>query len=117
MFATLFAEVSDPDPIEPHVKTIGNENVQLFYKWIWVRLRNPDIENFGKRFFFELCDLRFQIYLLKTYMTVLTSLYSQLCDLHSHMLGYYISDEIDDEQQERLAIFESNLITESEQLD
>jgi hypothetical protein len=37
-----------------------------------------------------------------------------MAKLHQIALMYFINEELDDEQQEKLAIFESNLIAESE---
>lgn len=54
MFTHLYAETKLENAIEPHIFTIGDNFLQLFYKSIWAKLRMPDIKNFGKRFFFEI---------------------------------------------------------------
>jgi hypothetical protein len=74
----------------------------------------PDIENFGRRFFLELGDWKYQVSLLRKYLQLLQSCYTDMAKLHQIALMYFINEELDDEQQEKLAIFESNLIAESE---
>lgn len=58
----------------------------------------PDIENFGKRFFLELGDWKYQVTLLKKYMQMLQSSYTDLAKLHQIALMYFINEELDDEQ-------------------
>jgi hypothetical protein len=59
--------------IEPYIKTIGEDCLQLFYKWLWVRAKQPEIENFGRLYFIELSnnDWRYQIHLVKNFMQTL----------------------------------------------
>ena len=76
MFIALFAEVTES--VEPWTKNIGEDMLQLFYKSLWLKLRQPDMKDFGKRFFIELCDSRFQIHLLKGFMETLRSIYSDI---------------------------------------
>ena len=81
MFSSVLGEAALP-PIEPWVNTFGEENLQLFYKFVWLKCRQPEIDNFGRRFFLELCDTQFQIYLVKKYLAVLNSMYSDLFAMH-----------------------------------
>ena len=74
MFIALYAEISDKElAVEPYISTIGMEHVKLLYKYIWIKMKHPEIEDFGKRFFFELCDTNFQIQLVKSYMEATVS--------------------------------------------
>ena len=74
MFGDLEAEESNAEfAVEPYLKSISEEHLKLFYKYIWYRLRSPNIESFGKRFFEELCDTPFQIYLVRLYKDLLAS--------------------------------------------
>ena len=84
--------------IEPYIKTIGEDCLQHFYKFIWARCKTPDIENFGKRFFLELGDCKYQLTLLKKYLQLLQSCYTDMAKLHQIALMYYINEELDDEQ-------------------
>ncbi len=118
MFSALFTDhdTVSSEMIEPYIKIIGEDNLELFYKWIWVRCKNPEIENFGKRFFLEMGDWKYQMTLLKKYLATLQSSYTDMAKIHQMALMYYINEELDDDQQEKLAIFESNLITEAENI-
>ena len=80
MFTHLFAETKLESAIEPHILTIGETFLQLFYKHIWSKLRAPEIKNFGKRFFLEISgnDVKYQIKLLMSFMNVLCSQYSEI---------------------------------------
>lgn len=74
IFMSLFTNQSDPEQmIEPYIRTIGDDCLQLFYKWLWVRVKQPEIENFGRRFFTELAsnDWRYQVNLIKKFMETL----------------------------------------------
>ena len=115
MFITVFAEVSVPPAIEPWTITVGEENIQLFYKYLWVRCKSPEIKDFGRNFFFEVCEPKFQIHLVKQYMKMLNSMYTDLLMIHQSMLSYCISDELEDDKQEALALFESKLIADAEE--
>jgi hypothetical protein len=97
MFSSVLGETNLP-AIEPWVITFGQESLELFYKYIWAKCRQPEIENFGKRFFLELCDTPFQILLVKKYLGVLNSMYSDLFSTHQSMLSYCISDDLEDEK-------------------
>jgi hypothetical protein len=55
MFSSVLGEAALP-PIEPWVNTFGEESLQLFYKFVWIQCRQPEIDNFGRKFFLELCD-------------------------------------------------------------
>lgn len=57
----------------PHLTTIADDYLTLFYKFIWFKLRTPDLDNFGKRFFFEVADYQYQIHLLIAFMRILES--------------------------------------------
>ena len=57
MFIACFAESHDRN-LEPYVDKIGETFLELLYKHVWWRMRMPEIENFGKKFFFELCNTR-----------------------------------------------------------
>ena len=48
-------------------------------------------------------------------MNILNQAYSDLLVSHQEMLSYCISEDLEDEKQEALALFESELITQSEQ--
>jgi len=47
-----------------------------------VKCKQPDIDNFGKRFFFEMGDWKFQVTLLKKYMSVLQSSFTDMSKVH-----------------------------------
>ena len=81
-----------------------------------MRTRHPEIDNFGRRFFLELAgnDWRYQVSLVKRFIETLQSAYQDLYTVHNLAVSYYINEEMDDEQQEKLAIFESNLISSSD---
>ena len=57
LFVKLYGETDKDKSIEPYINTIGEEYLKLFYKYIWFKLRSPEIENFGKRFFNEIADI------------------------------------------------------------
>lgn len=59
-------------------------------------------------------DWKYQVTLLKKYMSILQSSFTDMAKMHQMALMYFINEELDDDQQEKLAIFESNLITEAE---
>jgi hypothetical protein len=60
MFIDIFAEERNSEAVvEPYFKLTGEEHLKLLYKFIWYRLQSPTIEDFGKRFFTELCDTQF----------------------------------------------------------
>ena len=42
----------------------------------------PEIKDFGKRFFLEMCDTKFQTHLIKQFMKLLNSMYSDLLAVH-----------------------------------
>ena len=65
MFIDLYAEEKYMESVvEPFYKTIGEVHLKLFYKFLWWKLKSPLIDDFGKKFFLELCDAPFQIYLV-----------------------------------------------------
>ncbi len=80
LFIETFGEVNDEESLNiyPYLRVIGDTHLKLFYKFLWWKLRCPTIDDFGKRFFLELCDTKFQIHLLKLYMNHLLSLYQDL---------------------------------------
>jgi hypothetical protein len=110
MFIDIFAEKT-ADSIEPYVQAIGKEFLENFYQYVWYRLKQPSIDAIGKRYFLELCNDNQQIYLIKTYKDTLMSTYNELNDLHNELLLRFIPDDLPEEHQEKLAIFESNLIS------
>lgn len=62
MFVDLLLEI-EPNQIdvavEAFTKATGEAWVKLLYKYIWTKLKAPSIEDFGKRFFHEVCDVKF----------------------------------------------------------
>jgi hypothetical protein len=56
LFVKLFAEADMKTTVEPSILTTGEEYLKVFYKYVWWKLKSPEIENFGKRFFLELSD-------------------------------------------------------------
>jgi hypothetical protein len=83
--------------VEPYVKTIGEDNLKLFYKWIWIRCKMPDIDDFGRRFFLEMGDWKYQVTLLKKYMQTLHTSFTDLARTHQIVLMYFINEDLDDE--------------------
>lgn len=83
MFVTLLAEQpKDSVLIEPQVITIGDEMLKLFYKYLWFKNKNPEIDNFGQRFFNEIGDADYQIHILRSFMNMLWSSYRELYNSH-----------------------------------
>lgn len=73
LFVKLFAEVDKKTSVEPYILSTGEEYLKIFYKYIWWKLKSPEIENFGKRYFHELPDTDYQIQLVRSFMDVLSS--------------------------------------------
>jgi hypothetical protein len=76
--------------IEPFVGATGDEYVKLFYKYIWFKIKSPEIENFGKRFFLEIADTHYQIHLVKAFMKIMQSLYTEIYDQHKAILTKFV---------------------------
>ena len=52
LFLNLFAEKAKGDSfIDAYEDTISEKFLELFYKFLWFKLRNPDMDNIGKQFF------------------------------------------------------------------
>ena len=64
MFTKTFSDHDYNSAIEPFVITVGEEYLKLFYKFIWFKCKNPEVDDFGKKFFFDICDTNFQIHLI-----------------------------------------------------
>lgn len=113
MFADIFAE-KDLTAVEPYVHAIGDEYLKMFYQFIWFKLNQPTIENIGKKYFFELCEEPQQVYLVKQFKNVIQQMFMDIYNVHNELVMGFIP-ELPEEQQDLIAIFESNLITSAEQ--
>lgn len=52
LFLNLFAEKAKGDNfIDAYEDTIAKNYLDMFYKFLWFKLRNPEMENVGKLFF------------------------------------------------------------------
>ena len=73
-------DASEMAMIEPYVTTIGEEFLNLFYKYLHNKVKQPDIADFGRTFFFELCSSNadYQIHLLHSFFKLLSSAYSEI---------------------------------------
>ena len=48
----LFAEKAKGDHfVDAYEETISSAYLELFYKFIWFKLRTPEIDNIGKKYF------------------------------------------------------------------
>ena len=64
-----------------------------------MRCKQPDIQDFGKRFFLELGgDWKYQVTIIKRYLQMLQSSYTDMAKMHQIALMYFINEELDDEQ-------------------
>ena len=109
MFIKVFAE-SDAAAIEPHVRSIGEEYLKLFYKFVWFKFKTPDIDDFGKKIFEDISDADCQIHLVRLFLKMLCQQYADIYDQHRAALVKFVPEEMDEEHQEQLAIIESQFV-------
>jgi hypothetical protein len=77
MFVDLLFESTEET--EPYMGVAAKQFLNLLSRYIWVRAGSPLIDNFGLRFFNELCDLPFQMSLVKKFLhTILSSVYTDI---------------------------------------
>lgn len=60
LFVELFTDCNFEDKaLMPHLSSVADDYLTLLFKFIWSKLRTPDIKNFGKRFFLEIADYQY----------------------------------------------------------
>ncbi|CDW76566.1 UNKNOWN [Stylonychia lemnae] len=91
LFAEIFCEKKIEDSeLSPEIGLVAEDYLELFYKYIWWKMKSPEIEKFGQKFFFQLCSISAQLNLLVKYMEVLKHLTDEIYLQHLGVLQKFI---------------------------
>eukprot|EP00347_Sterkiella_histriomuscorum_P005686 403355653 len=101
LFIKLFVEAPIQDAeVYPHINLVAQDFLDLFYKYIWFKLKSPDIKNFGKRFFMEIADTPYKLHLLVKFMKIQSSWGEEAVFQHSNVLQKFIPSNLDIEMKD-----------------
>ena len=76
----------------PELNKIAEDYLELFYKFIWWKMKSPEIDNFGQKFFNEYCDVNTQLNMIVSFIRMLEAIPDEVYLQHLGVLQKYIPD-------------------------